>query len=225
MTKPLSSVLFDWGPWIFNLGLVIVGALQVWLLKVTWKTIRLQVNLQNFGLRQWADIGSWKLHEAEPRSESGDLKDFLSLQYTFFLYNRTSAPISLKRVMAQVTSGGRCETFEIDEETFIPPFEPSMGNAFMCFLPINLYGKEVGLYEQSKFLFEIKGQLFFEDGKGTTYPQPFRRTVKCGPKLEEVYVYVGRNFKPVGAESTEKNDPQAGGPPLIQPKTFGGSIP
>ena len=199
MAKSLWQVIFNWGPWVFNLGLVIVGSLQVWLLKVTWKAIKLQADLQNFGLRQWADIGAWKLHEDNPRTESGDLKDSISLQYVFFLFNRTSAPLSLKRVEAQVTHGARCEAFEIDEETFIPPFEPSKENAFMCFLPINIYGKEVELYEQSKFLFQIKGQLFFEDGKGTAYPQPFRRTVNCEPKTEEVYVYVGRNFKRVEA--------------------------
>ena len=45
--KPKSfwDHVLDWGPWIFNCGLVIVGVLQVVLLKWTWGTISRQADL------------------------------------------------------------------------------------------------------------------------------------------------------------------------------------
>ena len=45
--KTFWDHVLDWGPWIFNFGLVIVGALQVVLLKRTWKTIDRQANIMD----------------------------------------------------------------------------------------------------------------------------------------------------------------------------------
>jgi len=36
---------YDWGPWAFNFGLVIVGAFQIWLLWLTWQQIKRQANI------------------------------------------------------------------------------------------------------------------------------------------------------------------------------------
>src|ERR1700722_14520274 len=36
--------LYDWGPWAFNLGLVVVGTGQVWFLYRTLKTVQQQAN-------------------------------------------------------------------------------------------------------------------------------------------------------------------------------------
>ena len=40
--KTFWDHVLDWGPWVFNLFLVLVGVLQVVLLKRTWKTIERQ---------------------------------------------------------------------------------------------------------------------------------------------------------------------------------------
>jgi len=40
--------LFDWGAWVFAALLVVVGFLQVWLLKVTWDTIQRQTQFFAF---------------------------------------------------------------------------------------------------------------------------------------------------------------------------------
>ena len=43
--KTLLDHVFDWGPWLFNLGLLLVGAFQIFLLYVTWTRIRKQAEL------------------------------------------------------------------------------------------------------------------------------------------------------------------------------------
>jgi hypothetical protein len=43
--KGFWGYVFDWGPWLFNLGLLVVGGLQVWLLLRTWKAIERQADL------------------------------------------------------------------------------------------------------------------------------------------------------------------------------------
>jgi hypothetical protein len=43
--KTIWDRIFDWGPWIFNFGLLLVGAGQVWLLWKTWKKIGKQAEL------------------------------------------------------------------------------------------------------------------------------------------------------------------------------------
>jgi hypothetical protein len=193
----LSKVIFDWGPWLFNLGLVIVGALQVWLLGVTWRTIRIQAQLQRFQLRQWVDVWGWKLRSAATRGDDGGLKEFMSLQYIFFLLNRTEQPVHLKRVFAEVTIGTGKEQFEIDEPSLIPPYQGEAGSAYMCLLPVNLRRREIQLYEDSQLVVQVNGRVFFQDSEGVQEPQEFRRLIKCGPSLEEAFLYVGRNFKPI----------------------------
>lgn len=45
--KTFWDHVLDWGPWVFNFGLVVVGILQVVLLKRTWKTIERQANIMD----------------------------------------------------------------------------------------------------------------------------------------------------------------------------------
>ena len=40
--KTFWELVFDWGPWAFGLFLAIAGGVQLWLLKITWKTIHEQ---------------------------------------------------------------------------------------------------------------------------------------------------------------------------------------
>src|SRR5579859_6429619 len=68
-TATVSSPKRDWGYWAFNLLLVVVGVLQVILLRVTWKTIQRQVQLQEFNQQQWMDIGDWEVEEDKESSD------------------------------------------------------------------------------------------------------------------------------------------------------------
>ncbi len=43
--KGWTVYIYDWGPWSFTGLLVVVGCLQVWLLRVTWKAIARQASL------------------------------------------------------------------------------------------------------------------------------------------------------------------------------------
>ncbi len=193
-SKTVVKVLYDWGPWVFNLCLVIVGALQVWLLKVTWRTIGLQAALQEFGLRQWVEIGAWKLSREAPRDEAGALKGALRLQYTFVMFNRTPLPVTIRRIVVRIIkSGWQKEIFEMNEEFFVPPNDDA--EAYRGFLDIDLDEAQVKQYEQSKFLFEIIGQVFLRDARGCLTIQPFRRTVQCGPDKDDAFKYVGRNLQ------------------------------
>jgi len=193
-SKTVVKVLYDWGPWVFNLCLVIVGALQVWLLKVTWRTIGLQAALQEFGLRQWVEIGAWRLSREAPRDEAGVLKKSLRLQYTFVMFNRTPLPVTIRRIVVRIVKSGiQKETFEMNEEFFVPPNDDT--EAFLGFLNIDLDEAQVKQYEQSKFLFELTGHVFLVDARGCLSTQPFRRTVQCGPDKDDAFKYVGRNLQ------------------------------
>jgi hypothetical protein len=203
-SKPVVKVLYDWGPWVFNLCLVIVGGLQVWLLKVTWRTIGLQASLQEFGLRQWVEIGAWQLSRESPRDGAGMLKKSLSLQYTFVMFNRTPLPVSIKRIAVRVIkSGWQAETFEMNEEFYVPPNDDA--EAFRGFLPIDLDEDQVKQYEESRFLFEVTGEVFQMAPKGTLISQPFRRTVQCGPDKDDAFKYVGRNLQKIGETRIKEN--------------------
>lgn len=142
-------------------------------------------------------MDGWKLHNRTARNEENELLHELWLQYTFFILNKSSIPITLKSAVAEVQINARKYVLYIDEDTFLPPHEPANRSSFLCFLDIPLAGDEIGLYDQSELILQIVGEIFLEGATGEAKPQKFRRTVKCGPHLEEPYVYVGRNFKPL----------------------------
>jgi hypothetical protein len=101
--------VLDWGPWVSNFLLVVVGGFQVWLLKRTWKTIERQADL----LERQTDAAA-RSTEAFINKERSRLfiraeisDDFVA---TFYAVNRGLSP-------ARVTYGFvGCEIFDKEEK-------------------------------------------------------------------------------------------------------------
>jgi hypothetical protein len=56
--KTIWDHVLDWGPWVFDFGLVAVGILQVVLLKWTWKAIERQANIMDKGAKDAHESGA-----------------------------------------------------------------------------------------------------------------------------------------------------------------------
>jgi hypothetical protein len=198
VSKTLGQQILEWGPWIFNLGLVIVGALQVFLLKVTWKAMQIQTKIQEFGNRPWLELGIWTLSRENPRTETGQLKKSLTLQYRFLVVNRTKKPIHLENIVVRIRTGKRkYQSYQFEGPKLITPFSPIDDSTILCLLPIRLGELDVVHYSESRFLFSLTGDIQFLSPTGEIVHQQFRRAASCGPTSEEVYVYLGTKLRPI----------------------------
>jgi hypothetical protein len=56
--KTVWDHILDWGPWVFNFGLVAVGILQIVLLKWTWQAIERQANIMDKGAKDAQESGA-----------------------------------------------------------------------------------------------------------------------------------------------------------------------
>ncbi len=203
-SQTLGQQILDWGPWFFNFGLVIVGALQVFLLKATWKAMQIQTKIQEFGNQPWLELGVWKLSRENPKTETGQLKKSLALQYQFLVVNRTEKPIHLERIVVRVRTGKReYQAYQFEGPKLVTPYSPIGESAMLCLLPIKLGELDVVHYGESRFLFSLTGDIQFLSPTGEMAHQRFRRAASCGPTSEEVYVHLGTKLRSIELKESD----------------------
>src|SRR5260370_3553965 len=136
--KPKSfwGHVLDWGPWIFNLGLVIVGGFQIWLLKRTWKTVQRQTVLQEASMTQWVDMLPSGIR-VETKSKS-DPPDRVTINLHWKIVNNTSYPFTLPRVETTVCRVRDWDVFGTNPDEVIAPKGEAGHNFYVFFVPLEL---------------------------------------------------------------------------------------
>jgi len=168
--------LFDWGQWVFAALLVVVGFLQVWLLRVTWDTIQRQTQLLRFSQQQWLDIGNWTIEgDSTPSDDS-------RLACTFELSNHTSLPVTLTRVTTDVLLMGsrtRPRSYEVTEFLMLPPHSPS--SRYVVRVPVLMDDQQLKRFRKGELFVHFEGTIAFLGPDGSDVPQRFQQLTNLMP--------------------------------------------
>jgi hypothetical protein len=221
--KTIWDYVFDWGPWVFNMLLVIVGGLQIWLLFITWKTITRQADLQKFLTRQWVDVGNWSIggedawdikYDINPerktiKERSRALKDSLSIKIEFEIFNRTAYPLPIDMVIISIgrRKQGKWhqETFEDKIASIVPPYASEGGNSEKCAVPIVLETEdEVFQYTNFGLYVRVQVRIFFFDAEGKKDSQDFAMEVPFKEGLASFVKYSPRQVRKIGEKDKDE---------------------
>jgi hypothetical protein len=201
--KSFWRYVFDWGPWIFNLLLVIVGGFQVWLLLRTWRTIGRQADIQAAGMRQWVDV-QVTTTECKQTFVLGGTNFTGPVLLWFRASNPTSYPLTIQEIFVEIsrrrTDGPKWESYSRKEEIILSPGRDReiaiigqksiFDHHFYVVLEIDDLMTEE--YKAHKFVVSVNGNLTFLPVIGPVEQQAFSYLTTCGPNNVRVL--------PLGAE-------------------------
>jgi hypothetical protein len=194
----------DYGYWVFSLGLLIVGGLQVW---IVWKTLgaikrqadlmKSQTDVQRANMRQWVVCEFVKTEYEGNIYEGRELVRLLPISIKLQAVNRTNLPLTITRIVTRISRpvAGRdtsWETFEVEEREILPPMIGGQGGAYPFYVPLQLEGEAVKAYQSDQFMISVSCQVFFEPAIGGTEEQSFGSLVRCGATLDRILRYVGK---------------------------------
>ena len=168
--------LFDWGAWVFAALLVVVGFLQVWLLKVTWDTIQRQTQLLRFSQQQWLDIGNWTIEGNDTPTDDDPV------ECKFEIFNNTSLPITLRRVTTDVllmNSRSKPRSYEVTENLMLPPHAPS--SCYVVRVPITMNEQQLKSYRKGELFVHFDGAIAFLGPDASEVPQRFQQLTNLKP--------------------------------------------
>lgn len=157
----------DWGVWVFSLLLVVVGFLQVWLLRSTLGAMRQQADLmkqqgdiQAAGMQQWVDVVTT---EAGVDSQKSLLNNLLEVNLGFKAINNTSFMLTIKKIVTKVSlQANQWETFTISTSVSLPPSKEGKESAYPFYIPLKLNTEEAARFKGGTVL-TIHGEIGFED--------------------------------------------------------------
>jgi hypothetical protein len=223
-TKSFWDHIFDWGPWIFNFLLVVVGALQVWLLLWTGRAVARQANLQKFITKQWVDVGNWSIGgedaweidwDFDTRTEkSRKIKQSMSMGVGFEIFNRTAYPMIVDTIVifvGKVKQGEwKWKVFEDKANMIMPPHSSDGDNSESCTVPFDLDEDEVYRYTKCGIYRRIHVKIFFFDSEGKKVRQDFAKEALFGEKLTTTFSkYSSRRAREIQTPQTEENQENA----------------
>jgi hypothetical protein len=162
--KTFLDHALDWGPWVSNFLLVIVGGFQVWLLFRTWKTIKRQADIQQASLLQWVDIQPIGIL-VRTKSES-DPPDRVTLTLRWKVLNNTSLPFTVQRIETHLLKATTEEISVVEEVEVIPPAREGSRNFYPFFIDAELNQGETKEFLKSGILMTVQIEISYVDATG-----------------------------------------------------------
>jgi hypothetical protein len=163
--KTFWDYFFDWGPWVADALLAIVGILQVILLFRTWKTIERQADMQQASMMQWVDIQPIETI-VKPGSASGSPEIF-TLTLRWKIVNNTPLPFTIRRVETHLCKDVKYwEIFVVDDDEIVPPARDGNRNFYPFFLEVDLNESETKEFLEKGILVTIQIEVSYVDATG-----------------------------------------------------------
>jgi hypothetical protein len=173
--------MLEWGPWIFNFGLVVVGGFQVWLLRWTWKTIERQTDIQEAGMTQWVNVVPERI-AVETKSTTFP-PEKVTLHLYWRIVNDTSHPLTLQKIETKVARGEKqWDCFRTEPDEVIPPKAEQGQNFYVFYVEVSLDEGETREFLDKGKLFTIVGKAFYRQVSGKPAEQFFGDYYWCTPK-------------------------------------------
>jgi hypothetical protein len=195
---PVLQYIYDWGPWAFALALVIVGALQIVLLRRTWRTIERQADIQTAGMQQWVEVQVTK-SECEHTFVLGGIEYKAGkIDIWFSASNQTDYPLTIQKIFVKISGnrsdGPAWEPYIREEKIILSPGrgkEPEIGkrNAWehRFFVTIDLDAPMIEEYKIRQFVASVSGRISFKPAVGPSEEQWFGCLVCCGPDWASIF--------------------------------------
>lgn len=159
-TKTFRDEVLDWGPWIFNFLLVVVGALQIWLLFRTWRTIDRQADLQEIAYTQWLVIKTWHsaIKDEKVPQRYTDGSPVIRLGIQFQIINESQFPITLSdsEIVFKTSRVGEVGGLKY----YAPQNFPLFPNVpYMVDVSVVVTKEEIDQFETSIMLISVEGKF------------------------------------------------------------------
>jgi hypothetical protein len=206
--KGFWDYLFEWGPWIFNLLLVIVGGLQVWLLLRTWKTIGRQADIADAALAQWVDVEFTGADrgQAAPIFVLGEQQERVIVVLHFRVVNNTPYPLTIRKVSMKIRPPQDWNTFVFDQTERLPPNREGKPASYRFFVRLDLVGETLQTYLDDILFLDIRGIVTYEPvSRNSPHGQSFYMQIGCDPSGEkEILDGLNRQAERVEDQRPEK---------------------
>jgi hypothetical protein len=188
--KGLSDRVFEWGPWAFDLLLVLVAGLQVWLLLRTWRTIEGHNTMQAAAMTQWVDLQPQGVFVDRGPDDDQAARVTANLQWKIF--NRTGLPLTIQTVEAYICRRKDWEVFEYTPNEVIAPVNSEgRQNHYMFTAPLHLTKAETKRFLEEGIALSVTIGITYEDAMGKTRRQDFGDMYNCGAGRLEIKESLG----------------------------------
>ena len=191
--KTIGDRIFDWGPWVFNFLLVVVGSLQaVYVIKTLIAIERQallmerQANIQVASLQPWLRLGRSTCSSQSLPVQFGGVRESVYLTLSYEIVNPTSTPVRLQAIkwfISKEKRGPRPVWEMSGEETreiLIPP-DKEGNTPYLSMANIKIEGiQQVELFLSYHLPLEVRGEITFLNIEGSPVLQTFPHLAICG---------------------------------------------
>ena len=185
--------------------LVVVGFLQVWLLSLTWKTIRRQTDIQEANITQWVDIQPDGIMIETTSATSPPERISISLRWR--LINNTSLPLTLEKIGISVARTVNWEEYEMVEESVVSPAGGAKGsrNFYPFFVKLDLTKKQTKDFLDKGLSISVGIMISYVEASGKRKDQYFGDIYDCRGQNMEIVEPLGKSPTHVYTEKGGKS--------------------
>lgn len=208
--KTLSDHIFDWGPWVFNALLVVIGILAVFVARrqadIMDRQARLmdrQEKLMRVPYKQWVALDNWKAdYDPGPSPPTTN-----RLRIRVDVLNQTDFPLTLTQgsMKFKFIGGVGYARYEIGEQSFLPPKIPHTIDTWVF-----ISEAHVGVFMNSVSVMPMEGVFshFGQLGEQSLLTQRFAGLLECGKNVEPRFIYeIHMNPEVQQPDEDEKRNP------------------
>ena len=201
--KTRWEYFFDWGPWVSNALLAVVGILQVVLLYFTWKTIARQAKMQQASMMQWIDLKPNGI-QTIVRSKSGESVERVEISLRWKIVNNTPLPFKVQTVEVSVCRQHDWEIFEFEPNEVVPPLTSEGKQNFYGFhAPLELDSSETELFLTEGITLSIAIDVVYVEASGRQKERSLGDFYKCTLQGMEINESIGQGPKNKRIEKPE----------------------
>lgn len=175
--KTTLEHVFEWGPWVCSLALVIVGGLQVWLLRETLRAVKQQADIQESSMTQWIDMNPERIR-VETNSKA-DPPEKVTVVLHWRIVNNTPHPFTLQNIETKVARSKGWKHFQTISGEVVAPKEEHGHNFYVFFVPVDLTPKETTEFLKSGMSFSIVTRVSYTQVSGRAHHQEFGEIYDC----------------------------------------------
>lgn len=177
-TVSISKDWADWSYWGFSGLLVAVGGLQAWLLRLTWRTIKRQVAIQEAGMQQWVEVRNWRVAEdtafEDPRGSIDPPRKRLRLEVD--IVNGSKLPLTITDCGFAIQGTEIPCSFRISRPFYLTPKTPIVPVVHMV-----INESQFILYITGRLTFKVEGDLSYIGVLKRPKRQPLDGVLGCSP--------------------------------------------